>query len=78
MPTTNHAAAILRWWDQVESNGGLNSVDQVATVSTMLFGCYRWLEACAEDAVPWETEKITEIRDALEGWMNERGAVFRG
>ncbi|MFD2648827.1 hypothetical protein ACFSX5_13635 [Devosia albogilva] len=78
MPTINHAAAILRWWEQVEANGGVDSVDQIATVSTMLFGCHRWLEVYAEEASPSETSRIIQIRDELEGWLSKRGAVFRG
>src|SRR5690554_2167129 len=50
MPTSNHAPAIVHWWTQVKKDGGLAAVNQSATVSTMLFGCHRWLELHADQS----------------------------
>lgn len=66
MPTSNHASAVLRWWEQVEKEGGLSSVKQSATVSTMLFGCHRWLELHAGQSSAAEVSEIERITSELE------------
>lgn len=73
----NHAPAILRWRDQVERiHGGLDAINQSATVSTMLFGCRSWLRDYAADAADEEIERIDAIRAELEGWLAKRGLKF--
>lgn len=70
------ASAIIRWRDHLESQpGGLPAFDQSYTVSTMLFGCHRYLAAYATDASS-EKERIETIKGELETWMRERGYVY--
>lgn len=72
----NFAPAIIRWRDHLETQpGGLSAFDQSYTVSTMLFGCHRYLAAHAPDVSP-EKDRIEAIRGELEGWMRERGYVY--
>jgi hypothetical protein len=78
MSTSDHASAILRWWDHVEKDGGLATIEQSATVSTMLFGCHRWLEAYGDQSAASEVSEIRRIRDELENWMSVRGKSFEG
>lgn len=77
MPTSNHAPAIVHWWTQVKKDGGLAAVNQSATVSTMLFGCHRWLELHADQSSA-EVSEIKRIKDELESWMSIRGKTFEG
>ena len=77
MPTSNHAPAIVHGWTQVKKDGGLAAVNQSATVSTMLFGCHRWLELHADQSSA-EVSEIKRIKDELESWMSIRGKTFEG
>lgn len=73
----NHAAAILRWREQVEQYfGGVESFDQSATISTMLFGCQSWLRVHAAGASEAEIRQIEAIKAELEDWLERRGLVF--
>ena len=78
MPNSNHAPAILHWWEQVEKDGGIGTVSQSATVSTMLFGCHRWLESYGDQSSGPEVSEIRHIKDQLEHWMSARGKTFEG
>jgi hypothetical protein len=72
-----HASAIIRRRDQVTAIlGGLDQVEQSATISTMLFGCHSWLEKHASDSTPEVVRRIEEIKTELEGWMRSRGLNF--
>lgn len=73
----NHfASAIIRWRDHLESQpGGLSAFEQSYTVSTMLFGCHRYLSAHEADASA-EKERIETIKGELEAWMLDRGYVY--
>lgn len=72
----NFASAIIRWRDHLDSRpGGLSAFDQSYTVSTMLFGCHRYLEAHGAHATP-EKDRIEAIKGELEAWMRERGCVY--
>lgn len=75
---SNHASAVLRWWEQVQKEGGLGRVSQSATVSTMLFGCYRSLEEHTDSMTASEASEISRIRDELHDWMSRQGKVFKG
>lgn len=73
----SHAAAIIRWRDQVTNiSGGLDKVEQSATVSTMLFGCHSWLEKHGERSPPEVVTRIEVIKAELEDWMQTRGLTF--
>jgi hypothetical protein len=70
------ASAIIRWRDHLDSQtGGLGGFDQSYTVSTMLFGCHRYLEAHGTEVSP-EKERIDAIKAELEAWMAERGYSY--
>ena len=73
----NAAAAIISWREHLEQHGGgLASYEQSFTVSTMLFGCHRWLDRHGVDAPPAQAERIAEIRHELEDWMVQRGLTY--
>jgi hypothetical protein len=55
--------------------GGFGEFDQSHTVSTMLFGCHRYLEAHGTEVSP-EKERIEAIMAELEAWMAERGHSY--
>ena len=78
MPIFNHAPAILHCWEQVERDGGIATVSQSATVSTMLFGCNRWLESHADQSSAPDVSEIRRIKDELEKWLSARGKTFEG
>lgn len=78
MTAFNHARAILHWWEQVEKAGGLTTIEQPATVSTMLFGCHRWLSVHSHLSSAEEVSKIEHIKRELENWMSTRGMSFQG
>lgn len=78
MAVFNHAPAIVHWWAQVEKEGGLSKLEQSATVSTMLFGCHRWLSVHAHRSHPEEVTEIEHIKTELENWMSIRGKRFQG
>lgn len=73
----NHASAIIRWRDQLDKlGGGLETFDQSATVSTMLFGCHSWLKHHAGSASAEEAANMTRIKAELETWMSVRGLRY--
>lgn len=73
----NHGPAILRWWQHLERQpGGLAAFEQSHTVSTMLFGCHRWLSTNGKDASEEERRSIEAIRAELEDWMIQRGLQY--
>lgn len=78
MPASDYAPAIRHWWAHVEKNGGLASYEQSATVSTMLFGCNRWLELNAGKSSAQDISEIERIRDELCNWIKLRGKTYRG
>ena len=72
-------SAIVRWREQLDQmGGGLAAFEQSATVSTMLFGCRRWIETKAGVAAAGDVERIQHIRDELEHWLEKRGLTFTG
>lgn len=74
MPS-NHFAAIVRWREQLDALGpGLESFDQAATVSTMLFGCQTWLEHHAATASVPDVGRIQRIKTELELWLTKHYA----
>jgi hypothetical protein len=76
MPT-NHAPAIIRWREQLDRQpGGLAAFEQSSTVSTILFGCHRWLDTHAQAASEEERSQIESIVAELEEWMRQRGKIF--
>jgi hypothetical protein len=62
----------------VEKAGGLSIVEQSATVSTMLFGCHRWMTVHSHLSSAEEVSKIEAIKRELENWMTTRGKSFQG
>lgn len=75
--TKNHAAAIIRWREEVDRlGGGLDKFEQSATVSTMLFGCHSWLDRHSDTAAAEEISGIQKIKAELESWMQARGRTF--
>ncbi len=78
MSEYDHAPAILQWWAHVQKNGGLAATERSATVSTMLFGCYRWLELQDDISSPPHAAQIEFIKNELENWMSARGLFFKG
>lgn len=78
MPVSNYPAAIRAWWEQVQRDGGIAEFGQSATVSTMLFGCHRWLESNPDQSAGTEMSEILDIKDQLEDWMRLRGKTFKG
>lgn len=73
----NHAAAIIRWRDQLDELGeGLEAFEQSATVSTMLFGCHSWFKHHADTALPEDANRMERINAELENWMSVRGHTF--
>ena len=71
----DYAPAILHWREYVTKvYGGLDAFEQSSTISTMLFGCDRWLEQYGEDQQYDDTRvRIEVIRSELEAWMQQRG-----
>lgn len=78
MPTSTHASAIIRWRSEVEKNGGISQFEQSATVTTMLFGCHRWLESQAATADHNVVRSIEVIKGELEQWLADRGLRYAG
>lgn len=78
MPASDYAPAIRHWWAHVEKNGGLASYEQSATVSTMLFGCNRWLELNAGNSSAQDISEIERIKDELHNWIKLRGKTYSG
>ena len=79
MPTNAHASAILRWRETVDKqDGGLAGFQEAATISTMLFGCNRWLETQSGTAAADEMSAIEDIKSELEAWLRQRGRTFIG
>lgn len=74
---TNHAAAIIRWRDQLDDLGIELTSQKSATVSTMLFGCIRWLEANPADQSALAT-RISGIKAELEQLLADQGVPFVG
>lgn len=73
----DHAPAILRWREYVAKlYGGLDAFDQSSTISTMLFGCDRWLEEYGASEQDDTRERIKTIRAELEAWMGQRGLTI--
>jgi hypothetical protein len=62
--TKDHSAAILHWRRYADL-----VTAQRATVTTMLFGCERWLDQYPRE---WETTvgyQIRQIKAELEAWL---------
>ena len=78
MPAPNYALAIRHWWEHVEKQGGMSTVTQPATVSTMLFACRRWLDTQADRAEAEEVEQMKKIESSLEAWMEAQGRTYLG
>lgn len=78
MPTSTHASAIIHWRSEVEKNGGMSHFEQSATVTTMLFGCHRWLEFHAATADHDVVRSIEAIKNELEQWLADRGQRYAG
>lgn len=77
--TSDRVFAIRRWRQQVSDlPGGLEAFEQPQTVSTMLFGCYRWLESGGAELRSEEKSEIEAIVVELEEWMSRRGVKFLG
>lgn len=67
MTTSNYPSAILRWREAVErQEGELSGFEEPATISTILFGCNRWLEAQSVVAVSEDAAAIRRIKAELE------------
>lgn len=64
-----YASAILRW----RQYAGPADTWPSAAVSTILFGCQRWLEKNGTTAAQATREQVLTIQDELEAWLAERG-----
>jgi len=76
MPS-NHAAAILNWYEHIEKQPQGLSGATSATVTTMLFGCYHWLQHHSATATEETSERIEFIKLQLETWLADRGLEYR-
>jgi hypothetical protein len=68
-----YASAILHWRQYAGSADTWSS----AAVSTILFGCERWIEKNGPNADQVTRERVVTIKDELEAWLAERGAEAR-
>ena len=64
-----YASAILRW----RQYAGSADTWSRAAVSTILFGCQRWMEKNGPTADHVTREQILTIQSELEAWLAERG-----
>lgn len=76
MSIRSFPSAILGWRDNIEKHqGGLDDVKETATISTMLFGCRRWLAAHGsdQDTDPEITRRLETVEAELTEWLRKRG-----
>jgi hypothetical protein len=76
MPS-NHASAILRWYQHIQQQPDGLAGAASATVTTMLFGCHHWLEHHSGSAAPDTLDRIHRVKHELETWLAERGLEYR-
>ena len=73
----DYSRAILNWRENVTKiHGGLDAFDQSPTISTMLFGCNRWLEEHEEDQHDDIRRRIVDIKSELEAWKRQRNLTI--
>ena len=65
-----YAAAILRW----RQYAGPTTTWTGAAVSTILFGCQRWIELNSTTADEATREHVLAIQDELEVWIAQQAA----
>lgn len=67
-----YAPAILRW----RQYAGHVDTWPSATVSTMLFGCQRWVELHSLSADEATREQVLSVKTELEVWVAQRSAAL--
>ena len=66
-----YASAVLRW----RQYAGPADTWSSAAVSTILFGCERWIEKNGSTADQATREQVLTIKEELEAWVAERAAA---
>lgn len=67
-----YASAILRW----RQYAGPADTWSRAAVSTILFGCQRWIEKTGPTSDQDTREQVLTVKDELEAWVAERAEAL--